>query len=341
MYANASITLLVAWLSLLLGASQALASKELCQQWFYAKKYVKAAECFASLVERTSGTPEASKDVVGDLVLNSALSWRKAAAQDKRLAQAAYFREKASLYLRRYLKKGYYDSPTKKRYVQVLLQDTQRKIGYAPLVVTTSEPTADISITGYQFVASGKGSWRQRVRPGRYVVVIKAGRGIVLSRTIALQPFQPAALHIKLHRLSKRPDVRQTVQAPPPKPTKPELPLGVRAASWTTVGVGLVGAALGGVFVGLSQQTHEDRNTLYQTIINKDANDRTVGESQKLQALEGQAQQQWTAGWVMVGVGGAAAVSGLLLYLFFPRRSPSVPVRFTPGDSRNTFLLVE
>ena len=166
--------------------------------------------------------------------------------------------------------------------------------------------------------------------PGRHVVEVTANGFEKLVRTVVVGPDETASVDADLVALPR------AVAVPVAPPRTPE-PAPIEDVStraevqsspwpWVCIGTGAAALVVGGVMSGLA---YRERSAVSDA--SRDGTVVTGVTMQDASSHVDKAGKYDTAGYVMYGVGGAAVVTGIILWATLPKDAPAVGAAPVPG----------
>jgi hypothetical protein len=347
---------LLLWSSLsmglgLLSLSPAHAAKANCAALFQNKQFLQAGKCFAAKAEAMGPSRSLSKIqryLKGQNLRNAALCYRKAAKTIQNQEQAAYLREQALRILQGYLK----DNLCQRRYLCKLAKgetlELINQIKYVQLsIVTSPNKRASVTIKGYKTMVQyfSPPQWNKQIRPGRYTVTVQYAGSKRIKKEIIAAPGTP----LTITALAPTPPAKRLVRTPPTRriiaripPRKAPPPPRANVVPWVVAGIGVAIAAVGGGLLLYAQSEVGARDQLYNTL--KSETDKantsearaTEAKRQTDELLRTQLSTHHnnaftasTAGWIVLGVGGATVAVGLVMFAIKPTITPPAPAPST------------
>lgn len=284
-----------------------------------------AASCFLALV---NASPKGNKDPFlkrqKALYLQyAARCYSSYAKAQEGVSQRAYYYELAAVQLRRYLDEKLCDKVYQCRNARGLLQENESKIGYANLVFAGGQKPVSVKIKGFalELAITVQGQSSQKIRPGAYQLEIQEEGQASKQQNVLLSPGQTMLL-----RVGSSPVVVRKIFVAD-KSSKVGPPTGAYVLMGIGGGLLLVGAGMGIGSLVRSYFVVEDidnarlnleRNfAQYDTEEHRKKLDGWIGEYLALEPIN-------ISGWVILGVGSAVFVGGLVWMLVtMPKASPS------------------
>jgi hypothetical protein len=152
--------------------------EDFCAELYTKKYYPAAAKCYSKLgqaIPFSSSMNESLRIRKGMFLREAARNWNLAAKEQNKVEVAAFMREKAlqllSVIIKQKLVRKRYGK-RRPRLAIVMHTDTKKKIGYAPLSISTSRLDARIEIKGYKFSRTLYNKFAKQVRPGTYNIKV-------------------------------------------------------------------------------------------------------------------------------------------------------------------------
>lgn len=312
------------------------ASMDLCKGLFRKQSYERAAQCFTEqsrVYKKQKTLTRQGKLYLFQSLWNASLSWRKASQKEKSPLRVAYLREKALLLVQDILKGRVFRTKSQKQMLSVLVERLESGIGYSKVQVYARQSALFQLLGGYRSAErKHKGqSWKLRLRPGNYSMVVTYKKGSPQSRSFTIRANQaPLVLKFSPPRHSS---MASTLLPPKPKSRG--------ATPWILVGVGSTVVVGGIVLVGvahlLNNGSVSNVDNLQQSM---EENESTVSSENTREALQGHstANNLFVTGWVAAGTGVALGLTGVVLYFLRPQRRSVVPQTKPFATKSYTFL---
>jgi len=208
-------------LALLCPSAPAQASEQPCRKQVKARRFLKAAACYAQLYKRVDKHPQWRKDapLYKDRFLrHAALCYRLAAKDQPRQGVKGFLKEQAIKLLQTSFEQGFCEASQRCRANRLLADQLKREIGYAPLTVLTENRQTKITVKGYRFREERYQNYTRKVRPGRYELTITHPTRGAKTRSITVKPNHTVSINAtsaKIKVIEKRIIVAKKI---PPSP---------------------------------------------------------------------------------------------------------------------------
>jgi hypothetical protein len=126
--------------------------------------------------------------------------------------------------------------------------------------------------------------------------------------------------------------------APPGTPERGSSGTTMRIAGWAGIGVGVVGAAVGTVFLVKRGSKSADANDLYNSCppVQGDKRDCSPAQQSQIAELDQQSKDATTLAVVGYAVGGVGLIGGITLLLLAPKSAPATGTRIKPWVGWNS-----
>ncbi|TNE46287.1 MAG: hypothetical protein EP343_24615 [Deltaproteobacteria bacterium] len=309
------------WMCYPAGNVQAAPQYSDCIKLFRAKQFSKAATCFEGVAQSLNKPGLTSKQRIrkGRALRNAANLLEKAAKKTERVEVAGYWRERAVKLLQQYLDEDLHEVKYQKRGAEAMRLKLYNAIGYTTLTLVLGQTNATFVLQGYKSKVRGTGTWSRSIRPGPYQLRVKYPSGQAVDKRFYLSPRENKVITLKpkkgpnterkqppklVGRRTPPPDPRLTRRPPPPKPRRS------KAAAWVTLGIGAAVTLGGGALLIAAKMTDDQKNAL----AGRGAAAAEQNTSASIVAMQGTAEALFPTGWVMLGVGAAATVTGGVLF---------------------------
>lgn len=188
----------------------AWSSETTCRSLYNTKKYVKAALCFDKLLTAVDSQKQVDeiKLLLKDrYLLQGAISMFQAAKLQQVMEPKAYYLEQATRRLQQSVDQKYCKASSRcLRHLQ-WIERWEKQIRYSRLTIVTGKPKATIKLSGYYFSKTHQGNLTQKVRPGKYEVVLMMPGEPKRTQTISVKPSHAVVVNvtpIKLQLVEKR-----------------------------------------------------------------------------------------------------------------------------------------
>ena len=315
------LCLIVLFGSLLFWSHNSQASNPaLCKKSFKQKRYKLAATCFSELadaIEKKGKLNEENRLEVGSYLRNAAISYSRAAKQEKSAQRAAHLYEKGAQSIQKYIDKKYYENASQRRKAIAFKEKLERKVGYTQITITTGHTKAKLQVTSNLMKKTTMGAtFSSRLAPNTYTVIVTYPSGMSKTKLLTIKPnSQPQLLKFD----------PPATRIPPRRVVLPKAKPSGSIIHWVVIGVGGVLAITGGVLAGMGSSANgeaiEDAKEL-KTKMNNPNEKVSAEDTKKIVEEHEEAKLMYTSGFAVLGVGVAVAVVGIIMMAAKPKTPP-------------------
>jgi len=329
------------------GMSSVYAQKLTCFQLFNRREFIRAATCFqnkAKKMKHGRALNTFQRFQKGRLLRNIAFSYKEAAKRAKDTSKSSLLYEKAYKTLQQYMAEKLCRKRYRCRSIEALQLQLLKKIQYAQLTIMTGPIPAYVEVKGHHFQSRKPVPpyWNQRVRPGRYKLIVSYSGQKPQERAINVPPGEDT---IEVFKPLRQKKVIPVVTKPSPLP-------------WVVLGVGAAAIVGGGLLIGLAHQSQSDgvqalaksrawaqEPESVRAERTKNAGEEVTSTIQCSTQCFQTAKQRELIGWIVAGTGAAVTAAGTLWLLLRKKPKPPTRVSVTPtkalplASTQTTYIL--